>query len=147
MENSRFKFRSWEIRRKCFVDYMFLMSNGTIGSSMEQDGEYEYSTVKYGDCFIHSQYTGLKDKNGVEIYEGDIVRWGMNGQEYWLRYANVELFPSLQFRILYYIDEKTLDKKPTYNHVIKFGRFVYQKTEKYLEVIGNIYENPEILNI
>jgi uncharacterized phage protein (TIGR01671 family) len=106
-----------------------------------------YSLIGLNTKYIFQQYIGLKDKNGVEIYEGDIVRWGMNGQEYWLRYANVELFPSLQFRILYYIDEKTLDKKPTYNHVIKFGRFVYQKTEKYLEVIGNIYENPEILNI
>ena len=94
------------------------------------------------------QYTGLKDKNGIEIYEGDIVKWGHTlgyGEEAWHRVAKVEFSPDLQFKILHYIDSKTLEKKPTDNYIFQFGRFSYQETHKYLEVIGNIYENPELI--
>lgn len=91
------------------------------------------------------QYTGLKDKNGVEIYEGDIVRWGMDGQECWTRYAVVELFPCLQFRIIFYVEEKTNTKKPTDNYIFGYSNFIYKETSKYLEVIGNIYENSDLL--
>ena len=96
------------------------------------------------------QFTGLLDINGKEIYEGDIVRWGMHGgswgHETWNRYAVVEINPDLQFRIIHYIHFETYDKRPSDNFIFRFGQFAYKETEKYLEIIGNIHENPELLN-
>ena len=86
------------------------------------------------------QYTGLKDKNGKEIYEGDIVR-----------HYNRNVVVKWGF----YVDGPEYDEDRTENYgwYLKTGKIKYDveplATEKgdsnELEVIGNIYENPELL--
>ena len=93
-------------------------------------------------------YTGLKDRNGAEIYDGDVVRWGMNGIELsGVRYAVVNMFPSLKFDLLFYEDEKSgIRNPPLIPFSFEFPNFIHKDTDNYLEVVGNIYENKEFLN-
>lgn len=65
------------------------------------------------------QYTGLRDKNGVEIYEGDLLRWGLLEAAYPVTWKDGQFLSS--------------DIVPLHIGV------------KNAEVIGTVYENPELL--
>ena len=81
----------------------------------------------YGeDQVILLQYTGLKDKNEKEIYEGDIVKQ----KHYSSDYKDRE-------EVKWHRDNASFDP---------FNWGDYSFAPCYCEVIGNIYENPELLN-
>jgi hypothetical protein len=108
------KFRAWDKESK----KMFFM-NGITGSFFAFDGE---DSLKLHPEVPIMQFTGLKDKNGKEIYEGDIVaRESIADLPY-----KVEWFGTGWF----YSDGDMLDE--------------HDSPE--IEVIGNIYENPEELS-
>mgnify|MGYP001493657480 CR=1 FL=1 len=71
------------------------------------------------------QYTGLKDANGKEIYEGDIISW-FDGEK-----RNVEIIWKYGSWQISDNDEDTMS-------LFHYEEYVH-------EVIGNIYENPELI--
>ena len=126
------KFRAWDFNNKRMIAPSELIFH-------EHTDVEDHFTDKQ---FHFLQFTGLKDKSGVEIYECDIVKWDdcSNGRHW--RVAVVELFPALQFKCF---DCPAIVNSSAHGHTFKFGSFIYTDTHNHLEMIGNIYENHELL--
>ena len=93
-------------------------------------GNGDYAEYDFDEVVI-MQYTGLKDKNGVEIYEGDIV-------EYKDFSGGLSLFKEQPK------SRGVIEVKDILSGIYLKG-IGYIKGHK-LEVLGNIYENPELLD-
>lgn len=99
--------------------------NGKIDYVTDKDGD-EYSLADKSLKAVR-QYTGLKDKNGREIYEGDIVRNHRDNSNELLEVLWQKEVPGFRFKR------------------IKRGLTTVFVAHVDLEVIGNIYEDPELL--
>ncbi len=123
------KFRAWDKIEKEFIPYDTLR-RWWLNTIMEGQGGIEFM-----------QYTGLKDKNGKEIYEGDIIGYPnpmikkvVAFGEYYFG-ADEYGVSGNGFYLKYYEDGKAVDTEESI--------FDYPNADD--EVIGNIYENPELL--
>ena len=121
------KFRAWD-----GVDYM---SNPFTLHDI-QDGKIEFT---HDEKIVFMQYTGLKDKNGVEIYKGDIMLIKERGANYPLKYIVVFNEPELGFRLRWEGRYKETDSG-------FYDKKISQSSYEVFEIIGNIYSNPELLN-
>ena len=85
------------------------------------------------ECSILMQYTGLFDKNGKEIYEGDIL----SGKNH-------------PYQVIFCYGSFDINWPPCCNHCAKGDAshgslYEYLACEEGMEVIGNLYENPELM--
>lgn len=93
----------------------------------------------WGHAIEIMQYTGLKDKNGKEIYEGDILRWTNSVED------SFELYEVLYREDLAAYVTRLIGRKVT-PELTYFNTGMIEDTETdEIEVIGNIYENPDLL--
>lgn len=131
------KFRIWDKTFKKFLKDDYESKN-----VIDRDGNlfmYVLSET-FRDLYFYkllknieiSEYTGLKDKNGKEIYVGDILRYNFpyDGR---LRHISP---------VTYLETQASFGLKDIYGNEIPLYRIT---ANNYFEVVGNIYENPELL--
>ena len=114
------KFRAWQTRDRVIGFMNYKVDISYLGDSM----------VGSDSSDILMQYTGIKDKNGKEIYEGDILE--MNDRK--ASRSQVKYDDKKWARFLAYDREAVSVYMP----------FVENAVNQWV-VIGNIYENPELI--
>jgi uncharacterized phage protein (TIGR01671 family) len=114
--------------------YFLKSCNGKL-YLFEDESFYNDKNFTYALIGEAKQYTGLNDKQGVEIYEGDIVK-----TQVWTKINEGNSSGD------WYIGEILFSNGCFYGHFPKPEVMEYLQFFRY-EVIGNIYENPELLEM
>lgn len=124
------KFRVWDKNTNDMVDVktIDLEKDGSIGCIVD----YSNINLDASECIL-MQSTGLKDKNGVEIFEGDIVS------------VRNHPFQKTESSVGIEIDGDYKVSWNEYDLTWCAGNLLLARIKPYVTVIGNIHENPELL--
>jgi uncharacterized phage protein (TIGR01671 family) len=123
IEHRTIKFRAWDKKRKEWIPQFQVYQNGSVAD----DGDWITSKD-----LVLTQFTGLKDKNGKEIFEGDILQW--------MSALDIPQRMSVEWNTEYgwwWLKSKT----PAMNSL----GTTMANSRSLFEVIGNMYESPELL--
>lgn len=116
------KFRCYDKNEKYMLPWEHLVDAGDLSEMLKfgHEEDADYSKLM--------QYTGLKDKNGVEIYEGDVL-------------IGVKTVGTSKLEVYW-------DKDECFFHLLRNGWPCKKLTKNNVmrsTIVGNIYENPELL--
>ena len=152
-------FRAWDkVEGKYFEPIYEAYKGNLLDLSISLNGRFLRRTIEipaedescFQDRCILEQFTGLTDKNGVKIFEGDVVKW-MFGKHYWE--AVISSRENNKSNTLYAIE--------TFHNCTKNeeGHYTYERSDsrrgvrndieflsRNIVVIGNIHDNPELTN-
>lgn len=140
---SEIKLKIWDKRDKqmwlCSVEDLMRGEYPSDFHVCEPNAEFD-ATAPIRKDLVFRRYTGLRDKNGLEIYEGDILRFN------WVDSAGYcqVVFENASFG-LYWINTSVKEDegfKSFWSH--EENDFCWNL--EWVEIIGNIYENPELLS-
>lgn len=130
------KFRAWD-KKEEFMDSAWLIDweHGKVCHSKHNQSELD-------DCVL-MQYIGLKDKNGVEVYEGDIISFDLYGNEETEK--GIIMFDNGSF--VAQTDFSPALDGTHHGHPLTYELGSLIRNDKDVKVIGNIYENPDLLEV
>lgn len=139
------KFRIWDQTKSNFVDNPTRYQRLAIGCD---GGVYSgnYDDI-IEDRYVIEQYTGLKDKNDKEVYEGDIVefsRWNSPNEalEDYLCTAQKKIVWGLNYGQFPNAGWSAISLRPA---DLEEGHALKWMDARNMIVVGNIHENPELL--
>ena len=130
MKQREIKFRVWDKFQNKFLDHSCYFNSKDFNEFTAFD---RYFKCDEEGCILQ-QYTGLKDKNGREIYEGDIVQYNRRSS-----------YDGINFEVKWSEDNwgwVLVSKNKDY--------LVNERTPEgyryeFIEIVGNIFENPDLL--
>ncbi|WP_423492931.1 YopX family protein [Lacticaseibacillus paracasei] len=135
------KFRAWDKVYECYlydVQNAYDTLSGCVKYEDGEDAGYDeecFAGFLDNDQYVVEQFTGLKDKNGREIYEGDIVRY--------TAWHDGKPAGAIQGEVVYDGDLGMASFNILLDRDGKIDRAVLPAIG--VEIMGNVYENPELL--
>ena len=131
------KFRAWDVLAEKMIDEILMISfvrKEIIGkfSDGSTSVPLKFEDKRNGEDVVLMQSTGLKDKNGKEIFEGDILACKTDDEV-----INLNIFWDEEHALFMFESKKYNEQEP-------LAELVEDNTYPF-EIIGNIYENPDLL--
>jgi len=120
------KFRAWDIECKTMLGW------NDICDEIESEGYSMFDQIFRQDHYATMLFTGLRDKRGFEIYEGDILRFYCQGEEF--RTGPVQWREEV-------CNHGVIDLTVTEPEDL----FIQRDFPDTFEIIGNIHQTPELL--
>jgi uncharacterized phage protein (TIGR01671 family) len=130
MTQRQIKFRVWDNLKKEWVSNTNIWRMKTDPNGIGEIHPNAFYWKQHPEGFTYQQFTGLIDKNGKEIFEGDVLIYKPSYQESQGGQPECDIF-SVSFMDGSFMFEET--------------EFADQASSDLYEIIGNIFENPELL--
>lgn len=132
------RYRAWDKIHKTMYEVNDIMSIDFGKSEISVETLFFERTNYYKfDDIVLMQSTGLTDKNGEEIFEGDIVTDGHTQ-------GDIKNHPTLGF---YMVDDNGVERWFSDDSTIEDFEEDVETAARILEIIGNIYTNPELAEV